>query len=735
MKRSTWITYSLCAFAILGAAATTRADERSADVAAFEEPMSLHYMEWLKHRDDPVNPKLINGPIAVPRQSSTGPAVCRTVFGYLPYWEDPDNIQWDKITHLGAFALSVNSAGNVTNYHGWPWTSTVNTAHAHGVKVHMVVTLFDGASINSLFASPSAKANFFQKMRDQMILGNADGINIDFESGSGWQDDIDEFMGELSAYMDAEIPGSETSIAAAAVNWNGWQYGNLVNNCDIVFIMGYAFWGSWSTTSGPGSPLTGGSINITDTVVDEYASARAVAPEKLVLGIPYYGLHWTTTSSAARSSVIDWVGSVFYSSAASLANTYGVLWDATSQTPWIRYQSAGVWHQIWYDDVDSLRLKYQLAKDYDFGGVGMWALNYDTTRPELWDLIQEEFGDICCAENPPDQAIFTETFEDGSAASRWDLFTSSSDYTADYYYDYSADSIPPAPHSTGGTTRGLKFTVNNNDLVESTDAVSTYPKMVSVTDDFALRFDMWLNYGNGAGTTEFMTAGIGHAGGKVVWPNNGASDGNYFVATGEGGAAEDYRAYLNTNQYKPVHGVYSTGSLNNTDGFYQLAFPSPPFETAGTPGNTWVEVEIVRTNGTITWSINGTPIAAPPALSNGDKVMLGYMDIFSSVANPASDAFVIYDNVRVELLAESDCNGNTVADTCETIANGDFDADGDVDAADLAAFVDCFAGVGVSPTPLQVTCGGTCLSAFDSDGDFDIDLVDFSAFQEHYTGQ
>jgi spore germination protein YaaH len=45
--------------------------------------------------------------------------------------------------------------------------------------------------------------------------------------------------------------------------------------------------------------LTGGSINITDTVVDEYSAARAIAPEKIVLGCPHYGLHWTTTGSAA----------------------------------------------------------------------------------------------------------------------------------------------------------------------------------------------------------------------------------------------------------------------------------------------------------------------------------------------------------------------------------------------------------------------------------------------------
>jgi hypothetical protein len=168
---------------------------------------SYHQALLEAHRDTPVNRDLIDGPVQVPQVRGATSNPCSIVFGYLPYWESSANIQWNRLTHLGAFSIQINSAGNVTNAHGWPWTSLVNTAHANGVKVHLVVTLFDGAAIQTLINSPANKANFFENMRDLMIAGNADGINIDFESGSGWQGQMDEFMGELSAYMDAEIPG------------------------------------------------------------------------------------------------------------------------------------------------------------------------------------------------------------------------------------------------------------------------------------------------------------------------------------------------------------------------------------------------------------------------------------------------------------------------------------------------------------------------------------------------
>ena len=76
------------------------------------------------------------------------------------------------------------------------------------------------------------------------------------------------------------------------------------------------------------------------------------------------------------------------------------------------------------------------------------------------------------------------------------------------------------------------------------------------------------------------------------------------------------------------------------------------------------------------------------------NIMLGYMDTFTSIASPAEDNFVIYDNIRVEGPdcnendvpddlelsggTSRDCNGNGTPDECETIDAADFDVDGDV---------------------------------------------------------
>lgn len=376
----------------------------AAAVAQDLEFYSPHQAELERHRDTLTSPDLLAGkgdPILALNATRGGSVdrPCSTIFGYLPYWSSSANLRYNMLTHLACFAVEVNANGTLGSDHGWPWTSVINTAHANGVKVILVATLFDDSDIYTLITNASYKNTFFTQIKAKMLEGSADGLNIDFEgSGTSWKPYINGFMADLTAYLHAELPGSEVTFAGPAVNWSGWDLQGLAASCDGIFIMGYAFWGSWSSTSGPNAPLVGGSYNITDTVLDQYSEVTQNNPEKLILGVPYYGHHWTTSSSSARSSVINFLGSTRFYNDEPDSQTYGLLWESLSQTPWFRWHDGTNWHQVWFDNADSLGLKYDLAIANNLQGVGMWALDYDGARPELWDLIAEKFGGCggCC---------------------------------------------------------------------------------------------------------------------------------------------------------------------------------------------------------------------------------------------------------------------------------------------------------------------------------------------------
>jgi hypothetical protein len=350
--------------------------------------------------------------------------------------------------------------------------------------------------------------------------------------------------------------------------------------------------------------------------------------------------------------------------------------------------------------------------------------------------------------------LFADDFDGVNSGQNWTALSYGGDYVADFAFDYSTRGIPPAPHSIGGSTIGLRMSANANDATAATDAVSAYPLATNFTGDYALKFDMWINYNGGAaggiGSTQFSTAGVNHSGTRVVWPLNAASDGLWCAVTGEGGAADDYCAYSGPTLLSVTAGGYAASNRNHTAPFYQNFFPAPPFETVGAPGKQWVEVEIRVRGGATEWRLNDRLIAIRLDTSaTSGTIMLGQADTYPSVAVPPQDTFVIYDNVRV---VTHDCNGNDVSDAqdlaagtsldcnatgvpdeCEAIAAGDFDGDGDVDGTDLVALNVCMDGPDLAPTLPNPSCASAYLAAHDFTCDGFVDLADVACLQLHST--
>ncbi|MCB9250346.1 MAG: hypothetical protein H6613_18240 [Ignavibacteriales bacterium] len=91
--------------------------------------------------------------------------------------------------------------------------------------------------------------------------------------------------------------------------------------------MGYDFYGSWSSTTGPTAPLTGGSYNVSNTINTQYGTLSTFYPEKLILGVPYFGPHWETANSNEGSAINKFVTSVRFRDAQPLSETYGIKWS------------------------------------------------------------------------------------------------------------------------------------------------------------------------------------------------------------------------------------------------------------------------------------------------------------------------------------------------------------------------------------------------------------------------
>jgi len=328
------------------------------------------------------------------------------VFGYLPYWiTDTSQLRLDLLSHVAWFAVEMSSTGTATNTHGWPDTAFVQQAHAAGVKVVLVFTLFSSTGIATLVNSRTNRATAIQTAITQMKAGGADGINIDFEGApANARDGLTAFFCELrEALTAAGAPDAEISIAGPAVDWsNAWNLPAILG-CGVnhFFIMGYDFYGGWSGSGvGPSgllrvTPLWRPTASWSEQrSMATWANQVGAAHRKnIILGVPYYGNQWRTSSAEPGAANLGHDGSRTYV-AVRQALASGIaprLWEAGSETPWYTFVQDGVRRQVWYDDEESLKAKYRMAKEQGLGGVGMWALGYDNGYDELWNLIAEEF--------------------------------------------------------------------------------------------------------------------------------------------------------------------------------------------------------------------------------------------------------------------------------------------------------------------------------------------------------
>ena len=339
---------------------------------------------------------LLNGFKILPKSNKKNNCTLKKiVFGWHPYWAGSAylNYQWNLISDLSYFGYGVNAnTGEANSIHDWLTTAAIDSAQSNGTRVNLCATLFSDHA--TFFASSASQQTLIDNLISLVQQRNANGVNIDFEGVPSSQSaNFTDFMIDLCNQFHTQIPGSIVSIALPSVNWNSTFDVNAMNPyIDLFIIMGYNYYYSGSSNAGPVSPKNHGNFwsqyDVSRSIV--YYLYQGVSRSKLCLGIPYYGFDWPTTDNTVISSTTGSGTAKFYKNAVQNAQIYGRLWDNPSSTPYYMYQNSG-WHQTWYDDEESLGLKYDVVNIQDIAGIGIWALGYDDGYTELWDIIEQKF--------------------------------------------------------------------------------------------------------------------------------------------------------------------------------------------------------------------------------------------------------------------------------------------------------------------------------------------------------
>src|SRR5439155_2021844 len=139
-----------------------------------------------------------------------------------------------------------------------------------------------------------------------------DGVNVDFEgSGQTLQQPFTNWIANLSTQLHQQRPGSfltvDTYSGAASWDQGFMRIDTLAPHVDAFFIMAYDMGLSNASAQGlsptlPNAPLAGNYTYYDTQSVDQYV-AKAGDRGKVILGVPYYGYKFSTTSTSFNAPV------------------------------------------------------------------------------------------------------------------------------------------------------------------------------------------------------------------------------------------------------------------------------------------------------------------------------------------------------------------------------------------------------------------------------------------------
>jgi hypothetical protein len=414
-------------------------------------------------KGDPGSSSGPGGSAGLPASGSTGVLPTPTprpelggteLYGYLPYWRMNEStvayLREVPLSTIALFSVNAKRDGSInTGPSGYQrifgpiGRQIIAEAHQRDVRVDLVFTSF-GERRNAVFfgrkqarggpptaapagspaASPATspeaspepslptgpprEAPWTRTVDELVALAldlDVDGINVDVELlDEADRDAYGAFLRELGAALVEARPRARLSVATeAGVRGVGNAATAAGAGVDRIFLMGYDY--HWSG-SGPGASSP---VDRIDGVydlrwsIDSYVQA-GVPRDRILLGLPLYGMTWRSTGPDRLSEVVgngkSWI----------LDGNLDVLLDpefAPQRDPiehaeFFVKQDGDTWLHTYYDSPATLRLKLALARDHGLAGGGFWAIGYEQGLPGYLELMADfRDGKVERSEAPP----------------------------------------------------------------------------------------------------------------------------------------------------------------------------------------------------------------------------------------------------------------------------------------------------------------------------------------------
>lgn len=328
------------------------------------------------------------------------------VFGWHPYWMGNayKSYKFNLLSYVAWFSYDIDPpTGNYKNpdvIAAWLASDTlVEMAHSGGCKVLLTITNHSDAKGHHAFLdNPDCWRTLTANLLKLLKEGNGDGVDVNFENiPDDLEDEMTAFLTMLSRALRQANPEYLLTVDLPIYDYNNtYQFKKLDEVVNLFLVTGYDYYNGRSRTDGPVAPLDGPTKFYTiKNSVNKYLNA-GLKPEKLLLGLPYYGTLWTARSPTpgAFDTTLVFRQHMTYRAVQARFCTAKSGFDPISWSAYymVHNPDSNYYEKCWFDDSLSLSRKYDWVLEHKLGGIGIWALGYDNGYPQLWELLEKKFA-------------------------------------------------------------------------------------------------------------------------------------------------------------------------------------------------------------------------------------------------------------------------------------------------------------------------------------------------------
>lgn len=349
----------------------------------------------------------------------------RIVYGFFPYWniKYADKLHISDLTHFAYFAIDLNQDGSINKKvnpkelePGWnqlnstSFSKILYQVHLLNRKTVITVTAMDPDTIESILNSSDYQETAINSILDVYRSFSFNSINVDFEyvgtPSNATRNNFTNFITKLknrciTINTTCEIDVDVFADSAAKVRLQDLK--PLSQTVDHIIVMAYDYYRKNSNQAGPVAPLRGAcqEQTVTNNCLEQDINTNLsqitmlVPSPKIILGVPFYGYQWQTTSNDFLANTYDHTGSLAtYQRIMSLfsdptVSSLSANWSTSTLSPYLTFVIDDKNYQIHFENPQSLELKVDLVKSANLGGIAIWAIGYEVPYLDIWQPLSD----------------------------------------------------------------------------------------------------------------------------------------------------------------------------------------------------------------------------------------------------------------------------------------------------------------------------------------------------------